>query len=115
MIPVLTIAGSDASGGAGIEADIKTFCAHGLYGMSVITSVVAENTFRVINAYDISAQAVGDQIEAVFEDIVPKAVKIGNKMCKSFIKCNRIEFIYIISKLFTFFNICIILPNQHMK
>lgn len=77
MIPVLTIAGSDASGGAGIEADIKTFCAHGLYGMNVITSVVAENTFRVINAYDISAQAVGDQIEAVFEDIVPKAVKIG--------------------------------------
>ena len=55
MIPVLTIAGSDASGGAGIEADIKTFCAHGLYGMSVITSVVAENTFRVINAYDMSA------------------------------------------------------------
>ena len=77
MIPVLTIAGSDASGGAGIEADIKTFCAHGLYGMSVITSVVAENTFRVINAYDMSAQAVGDQIEAIFEDIAPKAVKIG--------------------------------------
>lgn len=77
MIPILTIAGSDCSGGAGVQADLKTFSAHGLFGMSVITSVVAENTFRVINSYDMSAQAIAEQIEAVFEDIVPKAVKIG--------------------------------------
>ncbi|HOP71507.1 MAG TPA: bifunctional hydroxymethylpyrimidine kinase/phosphomethylpyrimidine kinase, partial [Bacillota bacterium] len=50
----LTIAGSDCSGGAGIQADLKTFSAHGVYGMSVIVSVVAENTFRVIDIEDVS-------------------------------------------------------------
>ncbi len=53
MKKVLTIAGSDCSGGAGIQADIKTFSAHGVFGMSVIVSVVAENTFRVIDVMDI--------------------------------------------------------------
>ncbi len=76
-IPVLTIAGSDCSGGAGIQADIKTFDAHCVYGMSVILSVVAENTTRVISSYDIPLNIIQDQITAIFEDIPPKAIKIG--------------------------------------
>ena len=77
MKRVLTIAGSDCSGGAGIQADIKTFSAHGVFGMSVIVSVVAENTARVIDIQDISPKMIEEQIDAVFEDIVPDAVKIG--------------------------------------
>lgn len=74
---VLTIAGSDSSGGAGIQADLKTIAAHNLYGMSVITSVTAQNTTGVYGVYDIPAEGVIRQIEAVFEDIRPDAVKIG--------------------------------------
>ncbi|MBZ7961310.1 bifunctional hydroxymethylpyrimidine kinase/phosphomethylpyrimidine kinase [Campylobacter molothri] len=77
LIPVLTIAGSDCSGGAGIQADLKTFSAHELFGMSVILSVVAENTARVISVHDIPTSSVDEQMLAVFEDIVPKATKIG--------------------------------------
>lgn len=77
MKQVLTIAGSDCSGGAGIQADLKTFAAHGVYGMSVIVSVVAENTMRVIGAEAISPESVADQLQAVFEDIDVDAVKIG--------------------------------------
>lgn len=77
MKKVLTIAGSDCIGGAGIQADLKTFSAHGVYGMSVVTSVVAENTVRVMDIQDISPEMVKKQIDAVFEDIVPDAVKIG--------------------------------------
>jgi len=74
---VLTIAGSDCSGGAGIQADLKTFSAHGVFGMSVVVSVVAENTFRVIDIQDITPDMVEKQIDAVFEDIEVDAVKIG--------------------------------------
>ncbi len=77
MKKVLSIAGSDCSGGAGIQADLKTFSAHRVYGMSVITSVVAENTVRVLIYQDISPQIIKDQMDAVFEDIFPDAVKIG--------------------------------------
>jgi len=77
MKKVLTIAGSDCSGGAGIQADIKTFCAFKTYAMSVITSVVAENTFRVIEIQNIDPNIILKQLEAVFEDIRPDAVKIG--------------------------------------
>lgn len=77
MNKALSIAGSDCSGGAGIQADLKTFAAHGIYGMSVITSVVAENTFRVISYQDITPQIIKDQIDTVFEDLPPNAVKIG--------------------------------------
>ncbi len=77
MIPILSIAGSDCSGGAGIQADLKTFCAHGLFGMSVIVSVVAENTATVTSVENISTKVVADQIDCVFTDIVPNAVKIG--------------------------------------
>jgi hydroxymethylpyrimidine/phosphomethylpyrimidine kinase len=74
---VLSIAGSDCSGGAGIQADLKTFAAHGVYGMSVIVSVVAENTSRVIDVQDISPEMIEKQIDAVFEDIGTDAVKVG--------------------------------------
>jgi len=77
----LSIAGSDCSGGAGIQADIKTFSAHGVFGMTVITSVVAENTFRVIEYQDICPDIIEKQIDAVFEDIWPDAVKIGMLSC----------------------------------
>ena len=77
MKKVLSIAGSDCSGGAGIQADLKTFSAHGVYGMSVIVSVVAENTNRVIDIQDVSPDMIGKQIDAVFEDIEVDAVKVG--------------------------------------
>ncbi|MBG0768001.1 MAG: bifunctional hydroxymethylpyrimidine kinase/phosphomethylpyrimidine kinase [Spirochaetaceae bacterium] len=77
MKHVLTIAGSDCSGGAGIQADLKTFAAHGVYGMSVIVSVVAENTQRVIGTQNISPTLIAEQLQAVFEDIRVDAVKIG--------------------------------------
>ena len=81
MKKVLTIAGSDCSGGAGIQADLKTFSAHGVFGMSVIVSVVAENTSRVIDYQDISTDIIIKQIDAVFEDIEVDAVKIGMLSC----------------------------------
>lgn len=81
MKKVLTIAGLDCSGGAGIQADLKTFSAHGVFGMSVITSVVAENTFRVIEFQDVRPDMIAKQIDAVFEDIPPGAVKIGMLGC----------------------------------
>ncbi len=77
MKKVLTIAGSDCSGGAGIQADLKTFSAHGVFGMSVIVSVVAENTSRVIDIQDVTPDMIEKQIDAVFEDIEVDAVKIG--------------------------------------
>ena len=77
MKKVLSIAGSDCSGGAGVQADLKTFCALGVFGMSVIVSVVAENTTRVIDIQDITPDMVEKQIDAVFEDIGTDAVKVG--------------------------------------
>lgn len=81
MKNILSIAGSDCSGGAGIQADLKTFSAHGLFGMTVIASVVAENTFRVIEFQNITPDMIEKQIDAVFEDIPPDAVKIGMLSC----------------------------------
>lgn len=77
MKKALTIAGSDCSGGAGVQADLKTFSAHGVFGMSVIVSVVAENTSRVIDIEDVTPSMIEKQIDAVFEDIEVDAVKIG--------------------------------------
>lgn len=77
MKNVLTIAGSDSSGGAGIQADLKTFCALGTYGMSVITAVTAQNTLGVTGVEEISPRMVAAQIDAVFQDIRVDAVKIG--------------------------------------
>jgi hydroxymethylpyrimidine/phosphomethylpyrimidine kinase len=81
MKKVLSIAGSDCSGGAGIQADLKTFSAHGVFGMSVVVSVVAENTSRVIDFQDVCPEIVQSQIDAVFEDIEVDAVKIGMLSC----------------------------------
>ena len=77
MKRVLTIAGSDCSGGAGIQADIKTISAHGVYAMSVILSVVAENTMHVLKKQDIAPEIVRAQVDAIYEDIGTDAVKIG--------------------------------------
>lgn len=77
MKHLLTIAGSDSSGGAGIQADLKTFAAHGAYGMSVITAVTAQNTIGVTAVQDISPAIIEAQIDAVFSDIRVDAVKIG--------------------------------------
>ncbi|MDD2402089.1 MAG: bifunctional hydroxymethylpyrimidine kinase/phosphomethylpyrimidine kinase [Clostridia bacterium] len=77
MKKVLTIAGSDSSGGAGIQADIKTFSAHGVFGMSVITAVTAQNTQGVFAVQDITKEVIQKQIQAIFEDIEVDAVKIG--------------------------------------
>ncbi|MEC4295810.1 bifunctional hydroxymethylpyrimidine kinase/phosphomethylpyrimidine kinase [Adlercreutzia shanghongiae] len=77
MKAVLTIAGSDSSGGAGIQADLKTITAHQLFGESVITALTAQNTMGVTGVLDVDPAFVGQQIDAVFEDIRPDAVKVG--------------------------------------
>jgi hydroxymethylpyrimidine/phosphomethylpyrimidine kinase len=78
MTPIaVTIAGSDSSGGAGIQADLKTFSALGVYGASVITALTAQNTKGVRAIHDVPAEFVGAQIDAVFSDLDVSAVKIG--------------------------------------
>ena len=77
MKKVLTIAGSDSSGGAGIQADLKTMSAHGVFGMSVITAITAQNTQGVFAVQDIDKDIIGAQIDAIFTDIEVDAVKIG--------------------------------------
>ena len=76
MKKVLTIAGSDSSGGAGIQADIKTIAAHGLYAMSAITALTAQNTTGVYGIMDVSPAFVGQQLDCVLTDIFPDAVKV---------------------------------------
>jgi hydroxymethylpyrimidine/phosphomethylpyrimidine kinase len=73
----VTIAGSDSSGGAGIQADLKTFAALGVYGASVITALTAQNTKGVSAIHDVPAEFVAAQIDAVFSDLAVSAVKIG--------------------------------------
>lgn len=74
---VLTIAGSDCSGGAGIQADIKTISALGAYAASAITAIIVQNTCGVTGIYPVPPSYVKGQIEAVMTDIRPRAVKIG--------------------------------------
>jgi hydroxymethylpyrimidine/phosphomethylpyrimidine kinase len=73
----VTIAGSDSGGGAGIQADLKTFSALGVYGASVITALTAQNTRGVTGIHDVPAHFIGQQIDAVFSDLAVNAVKIG--------------------------------------
>ena len=73
----LTIAGSDCSGGAGVQADIKTMEANGVYAMSVISVLTAQNTLGVQKLFPVSAECITAQIDSVFADIFPDAVKIG--------------------------------------
>jgi hydroxymethylpyrimidine/phosphomethylpyrimidine kinase len=77
IVNVLSIAGSDPSGGAGIQADLKTFSALGAYGMSVITALTAQNTRGVRSFQVVDPAFVADQIDAIFEDVRVDAVKIG--------------------------------------
>ncbi len=74
---VLTIAGSDSGGGAGIQADLKTFTALGVYGMSAITALTAQNTVGVTGIHDVPAEFVAEQIDVVYRDIGVDAVKTG--------------------------------------
>jgi len=74
---ILTIAGSDCSGGAGIQADIKTITVHKMYAMSAITSLTAQNTTGVYGIFDAAPEFVAQEIDCIFQDIRPDAVKIG--------------------------------------
>lgn len=77
MKNVLTIAGSDCSGGAGIQADLKTMSAFGVYGMSAITSLTAQNTTGVYQILDVTPEFLASQLDCIFTDIRPHGVKIG--------------------------------------
>lgn len=77
MKTALTIAGSDCSGGAGIQADLKTMITNGVYGMSVITALTAQNTTGVAGIMEVTPEFLSMQLDAVFQDIRPDAVKIG--------------------------------------
>ena len=77
MYTALTIAGRDSSGGAGIQADLKTRTAHGVYGMSAITALTAQNTTGVTGIMEVSPEFLGEQLDDIFTDIFPDAVKIG--------------------------------------
>ena len=77
MKTVLSIAGSDPSGGAGIQADLKTMALNGVYGMSVITALTAQNTTGVTAVEPVSPLFLQQQLDAVFSDIPPDGVKIG--------------------------------------
>lgn len=77
MKKVLTIAGSDCSGGAGIQADLKTMTVHGLYGMSAITALTAQNTVGVQDIMNSTPEFLKEQLDSVFSDIFPDSVKIG--------------------------------------
>ncbi|HEY6322298.1 MAG TPA: bifunctional hydroxymethylpyrimidine kinase/phosphomethylpyrimidine kinase, partial [Thermoanaerobaculia bacterium] len=74
---VLTIAGSDSGGGAGIQADLKTFAAHGVHGLSAVTAVTAQNTMEVRAVAAVAPEVVAAQIDAVLDDFGADAVKIG--------------------------------------
>lgn len=77
MKSALTIAGSDSSGGAGIQADIKTMCANRVFATSAITALTAQNTLGVTGIMDVTPEFLAKQLDAVFTDIYPDAVKIG--------------------------------------
>lgn len=77
MVTALTIAGSDSSGGAGIQADIKTMTVHGVYAMSAITALTAQNTTGVLGIYEVSPEFLAKQLDSIFTDIPPHAVKVG--------------------------------------
>lgn len=91
----LTIAGSDSSGGAGIQADLKTMLANGVYGMSAITALTAQNTTGVTAISEVTPEFLGQQLDAVFTDIFPDAVKTG--------MVANAELINVISERLTFY------------
>lgn len=83
----LSIAGFDGSGGAGIQADLKTFSALGCYGMTVLTALPIQNTCGVKNCYDLPVSAIHEQLETLFEDITPTSIKIGMLFSTEIIQC----------------------------
>jgi hydroxymethylpyrimidine kinase/phosphomethylpyrimidine kinase len=85
----LSIAGSDSSGAAGIQADLKTFFALGVYGCTAITAITAQNTQKVFSIFEISAETVKEQIESVMNDIPPAAIKLGMLYSNQIIKTVR--------------------------
>ena len=86
MKTALSIAGSDSSGGAGIQADIKTMTVNGVYAMSAVTALTAQNTTGVTGIFEVAPEFLGQQIDAVFVDIPPDAVKIGMVSSSELIK-----------------------------
>ncbi|TDS11787.1 bifunctional hydroxymethylpyrimidine kinase/phosphomethylpyrimidine kinase [Sphingobacterium paludis] len=84
---VLSIAGFDGSGGAGIQADTKTISALGCYAMNVLTALPVQNTQGVRNIYDIPTDAVREQLDAIFDDIPPDAIKIGMVHSVALVRC----------------------------
>ena len=86
MKTALTIAGSDCSGGAGIQADLKTMLANGVYGMSAITALTAQNTTGVAAIMNVTPEFLGQQLDCIFTDIYPDAVKIGMVSDKDLIR-----------------------------
>ena len=96
MKKALAIAGSDSCGGAGIQADIKTMTMNGVYAMTAITALTAQNTTGVRNILESTPNFLKDQIDAVFEDIYPDAVKVG--------MVSSAELIYIIAERLKYFH-----------
>ena len=86
MKTALSIAGSDPSGGAGIQADLKTMAMNGVYGMSAVTALTAQNTTGVRGILEVDPGFLESQIDAVFEDIFPDAVKIGMVACAALVE-----------------------------
>lgn len=82
----LSIAGFDGSGGAGLQADLKTFSAFGCYGMTVLTALPIQNTQGVRKCYDIPLESIQEQLEAIFDDIIPSSIKIGMLFSKDIIE-----------------------------
>ena len=78
----VSIAGSDSGGGAGIQADLLTFAAHRVWGATVVVAGTAQNTRGVVSVEPFSPRFVGRQIDAVFADLAPAAVKIGRASCR---------------------------------
>ena len=85
MKTALTIAGSDSSGGAGIQADIKTMTVNGVYAMSAITALTAQNTTGVYDVMEVTPEFLGKQLDLIFTDIYPDAIKIGMVSSKALI------------------------------
>lgn len=96
MKTAIAIAGSDSCGGAGIQADIKTMTLNGIYAMSAVTALTAQNTLGIKSIYSVSPDFLGQQIDAVFEDIRPDAVKIGMTFSS--------ELISVIAEKLTYYN-----------
>ena len=87
MIKVMTIAGSDSGGGAGIQADLKTMLAHGVHGMSVITAITAQNSLGVQGIWPLPEAAVRQQFRSVVDDIGVDAIKIGMLGSAATVRC----------------------------